>query len=224
MSRRSRWWPAGAAPLIVATVLAPLGAPSQASTPKHAHTLEGTNYFGDGINGPLAVAGDGTNLWVANSQAATVTELSESSGALEGITPLPWASSNPGAIAVDGSHVWVADFYGTSLTELSKSTGAVLSVISIPGETCPCDGGEAVTTVSADGTNVWVTEMNTGTLVQVDAATDSVVRTLTFGEGDVHAAVDSDGTDVWVADASGVDEYSTSTGALLRSITGPSDD
>jgi hypothetical protein len=224
MSHRPGWRSVGAALLLLAAVLTSLGAPSDAATPELAHALRGTNYFGDGVNAPLAVAGDGTNLWVTNSDAMTVTKLSETSGAVEGITPLPEASSDPGGIAVDSSHVWVADFYGTTLTELSKSTGAALSVISIPGETCPCDGTQVETTVSADGTYVWVTEMNTGVLVQVDAATDSVVRTINFGEGDLQAAVDAEGTNVWVADYSGIDEYSASTGALVRSITGPSDD
>lgn len=223
MDRRSVWLAFGASSLLVGAVLAP-AAPSEAVLPHGAHVLEGTNYFGDGINDPLAVASDGTSLWVTNDNASTVTELSETTGAVEGITPLPGESSNPGGIAVDGSHVWVADFYGTKLTELSGSTGAVLGVISIPGETCPCDGTQVQTSVSADGTYVWVTEMNTGTLVQVDAATDSVVRTINFGYGDVQAAVESDGTDAWVADYSGIDEYSAATGALVRAVTGPGND
>jgi len=125
---------------------------------------------------PVYIAGDGTNLWVANFNAGTVAKLSGATGALEAITPLPFTSSNPNAVAVDDGHAWMVSYYGGQLTELSRSTGAVLSVISIPGPPCPCDEPFPLTSIADDGTHVWVAQSDppySGTLVEVDAVTES---------------------------------------------------
>ncbi len=64
-------------------------------------------------NRPVAIASDGTHMWVVNNNFAengTVTELNPD-GSVAGTFP---AGNRPVAIASDGTHMWVTN-KGTSL-------------------------------------------------------------------------------------------------------------
>jgi hypothetical protein len=77
--------------VLVTLVLSGLcGLPSSGAIASGTRDLQGTNYFGDGLDAPSYIAGDGSNLWFANGNPATVTELSESTGALKAIAPIPY--------------------------------------------------------------------------------------------------------------------------------------
>ena len=106
--------------------------------------------LGWGFDEPDAVAADGTHVWVANASGDSVTELSESTGALvKVLSARSYGFDVPDAIAADGTHVWVADSNGHSVTELSQSTGALVKVLrGIHGP----DG------IAVDGTHVWVAD------------------------------------------------------------------
>ena len=217
--------------MLVPAMFGPGQVVSGAVTRSSGQQLRGTNYFGDGLDTPTYIAGDGTNLWIANSNPETVTELSESSGKVERITPIPYAlGNNPNGIAIDGSHVWVTSFYGGGLAELSKATGAVLSTITLPGLECPCDELAPLAAIADDGADVWVTEFHppyTGTLVEVDASTGSVVQSVTLGSSSEPfqpSAVYSDGANVWVAGGSGVTEFSASNLAVVQTVSGSEDE
>jgi hypothetical protein len=108
--------------------------------------------FGVG-NDPTGVAFDGTNVWVANSGAGTVTELSPS-GATIGTFSV---GSAPDAVAFDGTNVWVANSGAGTVTELSPS-GATIGTFSV---------GSAPDAVAFDGTNVWVANSGDDTVTEL---------------------------------------------------------
>jgi hypothetical protein len=84
-------------------------------------------YTGGGITAPSAVAIDaGGNVWLANSTANTVTELSHTGTVLSGASGYTSSLSTPSALAVDTSgHVWVANSGNSTLSELNSSGGTV---------------------------------------------------------------------------------------------------
>ena len=71
-----------------------------------------------GFNYPVALALDGTHLWVANLEANSVTELNLSDGSLVRVISDPSYGFNyPAGLASDGTHLWVANFIGSTVTE-----------------------------------------------------------------------------------------------------------
>ena len=81
----------------------------------------------DGLHAPVAIASDGTHVWVANDLGDSVTELLASTGALVKVISGPsYKFRTPVAVASDGTHVWVANDSGDSVTELLASTGALV--------------------------------------------------------------------------------------------------
>jgi DNA-binding beta-propeller fold protein YncE len=78
---------------------------------------------GDGFSGPVAVASDGTRVWVADSGGNAVTELNAATGALvQVLTGSRYGFSDPVAVAADGTRVWVANGDSDSVTEFPAST------------------------------------------------------------------------------------------------------
>src|SRR5450432_4041094 len=56
--------------------------------------------------GPTYLTFDGDNIWVTNTNGASITKLRASDGALLGI--FPFAHDNPEGIAWDGANIWIA--------------------------------------------------------------------------------------------------------------------
>jgi DNA-binding beta-propeller fold protein YncE len=65
--------------------------------------------------GPIGIAFDGTNIWVANQSNSTVTEVRVSDGGLLGVVR---AGAFPQGIAFDGVNIWVADENANMVSKL----------------------------------------------------------------------------------------------------------
>ena len=180
------------------------------------------NYFGDGLGAPQSIAADGTDFWVADPQAHSLTEFSESTGTV--LRVIDTSDFQPAELAVDASGIWAVDQTGDQLVEFSTSTGQVLDSVALPDPACgvPSPGCDppfpfAFSDVSSDGVDVWVTNSQTDVVTEVSASSGTVVRVITPA-GSRPVTVDADGTDVWVVVSGGVDEYTAATGAFVRQI------
>ena len=99
------------------------GPPGASLNPLDIATLK---WYGAGVpstfpvgTDPVAVAFDGSHIWVANG--ASVTELDASTGAhTKGnlISSSYAVGINPVAVAFDGSHIWVANANSNTVTRL----------------------------------------------------------------------------------------------------------
>jgi DNA-binding beta-propeller fold protein YncE len=70
-------------------------------------------------NGPLGVAFDGADIWVANEGGHTVTELRASYGTVLGTFPGP---NSPYGVAFDGTYVWVSGDVAMMVLRASDGT------------------------------------------------------------------------------------------------------
>jgi hypothetical protein len=153
-----------------------------------------------GFNTPIAVASDGTHVWVANDGGNSVTELNASNGSWVR-TPSGgrYGFNNPQAVAADGTHVWVANLSG-SVTELNARDGSRVATQS---------GGRyrfiKPAAVAADGTHVWVPNYGGNSVTELNASNGSWVATLSGGRYRFSnpQGITADGTHVWVANYKG---------------------
>jgi ribosomal protein S18 acetylase RimI-like enzyme len=87
---------------------------------------------GDKISEPDAVAFDGSDLWIANSSANSVTEVRASNGSLVRVLSNTSNSgfkfNNPDAIGFDGTDLWIANdvLAPASVTEVKASNGSLV--------------------------------------------------------------------------------------------------
>jgi len=149
--------------------------------------LVGTSYPVGSL--PVGIAFDGTNLWVANEGADTVTKLRSSDGSLVGTYPV---GAKPVAIAYDGASVWVANSGSDNVTRLRASDGSLVG-------TYPA--GAAPTAVAFDGANIWLADggdgKNSSVVTELRATDGSLIGTTPVGVGP--AGIAFDGANLWVA-------------------------
>src|SRR5205814_8799347 len=81
--------------------------------------------FAVGID-PVALAFDGTFIYVANNTSNNVTRIRASTGAVDGTIAV---GSHPSALAFDGTFIYVANSLSNSVTRIRASSGAVESTI-----------------------------------------------------------------------------------------------
>jgi DNA-binding beta-propeller fold protein YncE len=67
--------------------------------------LNGSGMIGYNVRRPDGIAFDGADLWVANHESGTVTEIRASDGAIIGNFR---AGGMPVGVAFDGANIWVA--------------------------------------------------------------------------------------------------------------------
>ena len=82
----------------------------------------------------MAVAGNGTDLFVVNN-SGSVTEINEANGSLVQILQgSAYALSSPNAILIDGQDAWVTNKGDNSVTEFNTATGAPVRVLTNQGD------------------------------------------------------------------------------------------
>jgi glutamine cyclotransferase len=133
-------------------------------------------------NGAIAVAFDGTYVWVS-TYAGYVTRLKKD-GSNAGSFKV---GSRPIGIAFDGANIWVANNEGTSVTKLRAKDGATLGTFLYGG---------APYGVAFDGTNIWVT--GSPNVVEYRASDGAVIDAVQIPNSST-AGIAFDGADIWVA-------------------------
>jgi len=231
MSRNSvKVWPVARASFVGLSLAAFVGgAPAGAA---QAHFAE-----------PVAIAVEGSHVWVANVLGNSVTELDAATGSVVRVIDARADDfKTPIAIAVEGSHVWVVNDGVTgnprgtgSITELDATTGDLIRVISI--HAARLDNPAAV---AASGNHVWVTNLATsasgGWVTDLDESTGSVrgVVDAVADAFDGPVAIAVSGGNVWIASSGAknyygdgrrvgsVTEIDATTGRIVRVITAQS--
>ena len=207
------------APSGAAVALHPHAAPV-ALTPRATHA-PWTSPFAD----PTGVTTDGTDLWVANSESDTVTELSATTGApVRTITGSAYDFNGPLSILYNDGDVWVESAGTThggvgSISVFSAATGDFIRGMTIPEPIVQTDGED---TMAADGSRVWLATGGDA-VVEMGETGSAPVRALTaaryhFAGTNGVAVVDGD---LWVANygRNSLVEINASTGALIRTVT-----
>lgn len=93
-----------------------------ASTGILVRLVTGTPYRFDH---PVAIAADGSYVFVANDYGNSITLLASPSGSLVSVLSAPNDHfDGPVSIAFDGIHAWVVNVYGDSVTEFEIETAA----------------------------------------------------------------------------------------------------
>jgi DNA-binding beta-propeller fold protein YncE len=99
----------------------------------------------------LGIAFDGVNIWVANRNSNTVTELRASDGVVLGTFPVP--ANGPYGIAFDGTYIWVSGDSNMVILRASDGAQVASRKLSSVG-------------VVFDGAYVWTAETNNNRLLK----------------------------------------------------------
>jgi hypothetical protein len=107
---------------------------------------------------PRALGFDGSNIWVANYGAATVTKIRANDGANLGYFQV---GNNPSAIAFDGANIWVALYGSNSVVELRASDGVNEGSVTV---------GTQPTALAFDGANIWVANYGSANISKIQVS------------------------------------------------------
>jgi DNA-binding beta-propeller fold protein YncE/outer membrane protein OmpA-like peptidoglycan-associated protein len=148
------------------------------------------------VNGPEAIANDGSHVWVVNSTDNSVTELNEDGSFVQSIP----VGTGPDAVAADGTYVWVANTGSDGITVLNAN-GTVVGTYYI---------GEKVTGITSDGGDAWITVGVWQEALEIDP--QGVIQQI-ISTGVNPTGISSDGANVWIANSGDgtVTDYNLST-------------
>jgi hypothetical protein len=133
---------------------------------------------------PVALAFDGSNIWVANQASDNVMKLRASSGVSLGTFAV---GDSPCALAFDGENVWVANTGSDSVTKLQASDGATLGTFAV---------GDGPSALAFDRTNMWVANSLSDNVTKLGRNGDVLG---TFAVGDGPSALAHGFRSIWVA-------------------------
>jgi YVTN family beta-propeller protein len=132
--------------------------------------------------GPTAVAVGAGAVWIADSDANTVTRV-DPTGLL---TPIP-VGHGPSGIAIGAHAVWVVDALDDKVVRIDPNTRALTTTIPV---------GQHPAGIAVGAGSVWVANSGDGTVTRIDPTTGKPVTTIDVG-GSPHGVVDAGGR-VWV--------------------------
>jgi YVTN family beta-propeller protein len=140
----------------------------------------------------VAVTADGTEIYIANYVANTVSAIATATNTVTTISGF----DSPYGLAVipDGSTVYVANYIGGTVSVIASASNAVIS--SVPVGSNPW--GVAAT---PDGSTVYVANSGSNTLSVIATASNVVTDTITGLSGPIGVAVSPDGSTVYVANS-----------------------
>jgi YVTN family beta-propeller protein len=161
---------------------------------------------------PQALAVSGSDLWVVNSGAASVSRLSLKTSQVVDTVPV---GNLPGAIAVGETGIWVVNTGDDTIVRIDPTTGKTDHPIAV---------GFRPDGIAVDADTVWVSNSGDGTVSPIDAKSRVVGSSIAVGAGPAGIAV-SDGA-VWVANSlsqtvSRIDPKSRQVVATVRVGDGP---
>ena len=141
-----------------------------------------TTYGGTGA-GPFGIASDGTNMWVTNGSANSVTKVSPTGT----MTTYGGVGGGPRGIAFDGTNMWVANTNSNSVTRIT------------PGGVRTSYGGTGggPWDIAFDGTNMWTANIGSNSVTKITPA--GGMTTYALPVGGAPWGIASDGTNMWVA-------------------------
>lgn len=127
-----------------------------------------------GVSGPHAVATAGTNAYLTNTAAGTVSVYDTITNT---VTATYQAGTAPDGIAVksDGSKLYVSSSTGNTVTIIDTKTGTVKTTLTVTNPTA--------ITINPAGTGVYVTNGSTATVTKISTSTNKVTGTVKLDAG-----------------------------------------
>ncbi|WP_044177248.1 NHL repeat-containing protein [Granulicella mallensis] len=183
--------------------LANNGSPFQPFLTSTNNFTLGVAFVGGGLQfpGPVAIDGAG-NVWIANGNAASLSEFSSLGAVLSGPTGYTGGGlSGDGFLAIETSgNVWVSNPLNTSLSEFSSSGTAITGPAGISGGGINDPQGIAI-----DGFgNIWVAETGGNSLTEFNPSTRTPISQITGGGLNDPEALAIDGSgNIWVTNIFG---------------------
>ena len=155
---------------------------------------------------PVALAHDGTWLWIASAFSRTLTQLDPSDGREIAQLPLP---NVPTAMIYADGFLWTANEFAGSVTKISAEGGVV-------GDFPVGSGPRALV---SDGESLWVASEKGEIVVRLDPESGEVLTSLPVAGGPV--ALEFDGSALWVAlsDSAEVVALDRSNGSIVKRVT-----
>lgn len=163
---------------------------------------------------PSAITSGLHYVWVANTQANSVTELNAADGtAVRTIANV----ASPSALALSGNMLWVANSKANTVSGFSIKTGNLVRIIY-------GDGFRDPYALAVSSGRLWVANRGTGTISVLNATTGAWRATLRGKKLDLRDPLTevAGPATLWVADSRGITEISTTTMHVLRRISDPS--
>ncbi|MCB1191454.1 MAG: hypothetical protein H7A23_03400 [Leptospiraceae bacterium] len=141
---------------------------------------------------PTGITTDGTNLYVADTQNATIRKIVISSGVVTTLAGIASSSgtvdgtgtsaqfNQPSGITTDGTNVYVADTFNYTIRKVVISTGVVTTIAGTTGSSGTTDGTGTSAKfnrpygITTDGTNLYVSDTFNYTIRKVVISTGAV--------------------------------------------------
>jgi DNA-binding beta-propeller fold protein YncE len=154
---------------------------------------------------PVALAHDGSSLWIASALGQTLTEMDPSSGEERGRYPLP---NVPSTLLYAMGHPWTANELAGTVTKIDTS-GSVIGDYAV---------GSAPRGLLWDGESIWIASEQDQLLARMDAESGQILES--FAVDGNPAALAFDGEFLWVAlsDRGEVLKVNRSDGATLERL------
>lgn len=152
--------------------------------------LEGQNNIKG--RGPVAVASDGTNIWIANQRSNIVSVIDRNGELITSFTTRQNGIDNPVDLFFDGINMWVLNQGG------EQTRGSVVRINVLTNAfSAPFPAGRFSTSMTWDGSRVWVTNGLSNTISVINGEDGQLVA-----EIDVSifpTSIVFDGRHAWVA-------------------------
>jgi streptogramin lyase len=114
------------------------------------------------VDGSIALAFDGTNVWVANSATDNLTRVNAATGSTTTFA-LPAGASGPRDVLFDGVFLWTANYYSDNLTRINLSSMAMTNI------SAPTMNGPAA--LADDGDDIFVVNNLANSVTKVSGST-----------------------------------------------------
>jgi len=128
-----------------------------------------------GLNGITYSNG---NLWVSDTNNASVTEINASTGV---VVQSVSVGSTPWGITTGGGYVWVANSQSATVTQINQTTGAVVATIPV---------GSRPYGIAYTGGAAWVTNADSNTVSEI-TSNGLVAKTIPVGSGPRYIVADN---------------------------------
>ena len=152
--------------------------------------LEGQNNITE--RGPVALASDGTNIWIANQRSNIVSVVDRNGNLINSYTTRQNGIDNPVDLFFDGLNMWVLNQGG------EQTRGSVVRINTISNSIeQPYAAGRFSTSMTYDGSRVWVTNGLGNSVSVIDAQTGELIEEISVDL--FPTSIVFDGRHVWIA-------------------------
>lgn len=174
--------------------------------------------FSTELKTPTGLAWDGSRLWVADLESATLNAVDPSTGRIERTLEAP--GYQPLGLAWDGKALWVVD--GAEKTAYAIDPASGLTVRSLPLDTDAPEG------IGWDGSALWTLDARGGVLVRIDRIDGTTFRSFPCpacgpGRRGQEIGLAFDGQSLFVSDRTtdAIYRVHPGTGAVLDQFPSP---